>query len=800
MESMDIIKRKMLKLEKIALILIAVFSVIGGLIFGYITSEIKNYSGIHNLKKFQPSIPTRLYDVNGELIAKLYQQKRDLVSFDKLPHTLINAFLAQEDKNFYEHFGINPMAIARAMLKNVAASVKAGRPTIRQGGSTITQQLAKQLFTESEKTFARKALEAVLALQIEKKFSKEEILEMYFNQIYLGHGCHGISTAAKFFFEKDVKHLSLIEGSVLSALPSLPSGYSPIADPREAARKNSDTLNRMVKEGYLTRERSDEIYNSFWPSYIESCKTEYPTKTVISGDDDNAPYFTDYVRQILDARFGKDVMYNEGLSVYTTLDLKRQRAAQKCLRQGLIERDKFSGRMDVMYNTPVDRSLFEAYKSLRMIFNLPAISVTNDVGTQFKKYMIDEFIDTIEILTLVSNESKDHNVMDVIETFRSQISAISASLKVEGAFIAVEPPTGYITSMVGGSEFESSNQFNRAVQARRQPGSAFKPFVYGAAILDQRISTATVLFDGPIADIDASGTVWTPGNYEGDFSGMVSVQYAVAMSINIIAIRVFDLVGADSVIDYSSKMVKVSESRFSPGPSLALGTSELTPLEMATGFAIYGNRGRDVIPFAIRYIIDRDGNELANIEEEVGNIIAAKEIDGTIQVIPESVAYIMTELMKGVVDGGTAVQAIRRDVGFTKSAAGKTGTTQNWTDAWFCGYTPDVAAVVWLGYDRSFMSLGFGQSAATIAAPIWARYMKEIYNGMPDPVFPSRPRDVENRGVCYYTGLAPGPNCHKISGGIGLKGSGASGFCDGVHYEAGTVHDRYVEKELILDK
>ena len=223
---MDIIKEKILKIEKIALIAVVVCSLIGGLIFGYVTSEIKNYSGIHNLKKFQPSIPTRLYDVNGELIAELFQEKRNLVSYDELPHTLINAFLAQEDKDFYEHFGINPMAIIRAMGKNIIASVKAFRPTIVQGGSTITQQLAKQLFTESERTFGRKIFEAVLALQIEKKFTKNEILEMYFNQVYLGHGCYGIETAADFYFNKSVNHLSLIEGSVLAALPSKPAGYS----------------------------------------------------------------------------------------------------------------------------------------------------------------------------------------------------------------------------------------------------------------------------------------------------------------------------------------------------------------------------------------------------------------------------------------------------------------------------------------------------------------------------------------------------------------------------------------------
>jgi penicillin-binding protein 1A len=453
--------------------------------------------------------------------------------------------------------------------------------------------------------------------------------------------------------------------------------------------------------------------------------------------------------------------------------------------------------MNEIYNSAGDRSLFGAYSALRMIFNLPSVIVTNDLDTQFKKYMVDQLIDSVEILALLSDAPKEHNV---IEAFRTQVTGISSSMKVEGAFIAVEPPTGYITSMVGGSEFEVSNQYNRAVQARRQPGSAFKPFVYGAAINNRSISTATVLFDGPIVDVDAAGSAWSPGNYEGEYSGMVSIQKALAMSINIISVRVFDLVGADGVIDYASKMLKVSESRFTPGPALALGTAELTPLEMATGFAIFGNRGRDVIPFAIRYVIDRDGNELANIEEEVGNIIAAKEIEGTIQVIPETVAYIMTELMRGVIDGGTAVQSIRRDVGFTKSAAGKTGTTQNWTDVWFCGYTSDIAAVVWLGYDRSFMSLGRGQSAAGVAAPIWARYMKDIYNGMPNPVFYPRPDQIENKGVCRYTGLIPGPDCHNISGGIGLKGSGAAKVCDGIHYETGTVHDRYIEKELLSDK
>ncbi len=790
------IKKRILLIEKTALTLVVICSITGGLIFGFITSEIKNYSGIHNLKKFQPSEPTRLLDVNGELIAELFQEKRDLASYEDLPPTLINAFLAAEDRDFYQHIGINPMAIARAMIKNIEASIMAGRPVIVQGGSTITQQLAKRLFTEGERTFARKALEAVLALQIEKKFSKEEILEMYFNQIYLGHGCHGISSAAKFFFNKDLRHLSLIEGSVLAALPSKPAGYSPLRFPREAFYKNQDTLNRMVNAGFISKDKADSIFNEFWPQFIESLRVEFPTKTVFSKIEDNAPYFTDYVRQILEARFGREALYEQGLTVFTTLDLKRQRSAQKHLQEGLKKQDQVSSRMNAYYRSAVDRSLFNAYNELRLIFNLPSVLIRNDIETRFKKTMTDSLVDAIDIATLLTDVPGTN---DVVENFRTQISTISTSMNVEGAFIAIEPATGYITSMVGGSEFEVSNQFNRAVQARRQPGSSFKPFVYGAAIYNSAISTATVLPDVPIVDIDASGDTWSPDNYEGDFSGMVSIRRALAASINIISVRIYDLIGPDKTIEYASAMTKASESRFTPGPALALGTAELTPLEMATGYAIYANRGRDVIPFSIRYVIDRDGNEIANIEEEVGNIIAAKEIEGTIQVIPESVAYIMTHLMMGVVDSGTPTYSIRNQVGFRQKAAGKTGTTQNWSDAWFCGFTSDIAAVVWMGYDRSFMTLGKGQSGAGLAAPIWANFMKDAYNGMPDPVYARQPEGVYGKAVCQYTGLAPGPNCKKISTGLGLKSSGPGRVCDGNHYEMKSVLERYMEKEGLTE-
>ncbi|PKL41346.1 MAG: carboxypeptidase [Spirochaetae bacterium HGW-Spirochaetae-1] len=780
------------KIEKVSIILVFVFSVVGGLISGFINSEIKNYTGIENLKQFQPSIPTRIYDVNGELIAELFQEKRDLVSFEELPQSLINAFLAAEDQNFYDHFGIDVMAIVRAMGKNVIASIKSFRPTIVQGGSTITQQLAKRLFTAGERTIARKALEAVLAFQIEKFFSKEQILEMYFNQIYLGHGCHGISSAAQFFFNKDVKYLSVAESSVLAALPSKPNGYSPLKYPREAYIKHRDTLTRMVDAGFLDKAAADKTYEEFWPPFLESLRCEFPTKTALTKYEDQAPYFTDYVRQILLSRFGKDVVYNEGLSVYTTLDLKRQYSAQKYLMRGLAKQNEVSSKANAMYNMALDRNLFTAYSQLSMIFSLPGILVKNDDETTFKKLMVDDYIDSIDALTLLI-DSPAFN--DSLESFRVLTSGISTSMKVEGAILSIEPSTGYISTMVGGSEYNVSNQYNRAIQARRQPGSSFKPFVYGAGIEARKINAATVLPDAPIMDIDAQGEAWTPGNYEGDFSGMVQIRRALASSINIISVRIFDLVGAEKIIEYASRILKVPESRFNPNPSLALGVTELTPFEMAAGYAIYANRGRDVIPFAIRYVNDRDGNELANIEEEVGRIIALKEMNGTIQVVAEDVVYIMTSLMQDVVDRGTANEAIRSTAGFTKKAAGKTGTTSNWTDAWFCGFTPDLAAVVWIGYDKPFMSLGKHQAGAAVAAPIWGYYMKDIYNGLPDPVFPEKPATVTYCGVCEYTGMIPGPTCTKVIGDLMLSGSGPTKVCDGQHYKMKSVLDRYLETE-----
>jgi penicillin-binding protein 1A len=768
------------KIEKIALRILISFCVLGGLIFGYVTSEIKNYSGIDNLKAFQPSIPTRLYDVNGEVITELFQQRRYPVSYEDLPPCLIHAFLSAEDQGFYDHFGIDPPAIVRAMGKNVIASIKSFRPMVAQGGSTITQQLAKRLFTSGERTFARKALEAILALQIEKRFTKEEILEMYFNQIYFGHGCHGIASAAKFFFHKNFKYLSVIESSVLAGLPSRPNGLSPIKYPRRACAKNRDILSRMVSEGYLDKKNADRIYEEFWPAFVESIIMDYPTKTARSKTEDKAPYFTDYVRQILFTRFGEDMVYNDGLSVYTTLDLRQQKIGVTVLKDALKRQNSVAVKENVNHAMNLETNMVDSYDGLRMIFPLPAASISHDGETAFKQMMSDELIDSLEILSYFTETP---GCSRALEAYHSQFSGLSSVMNVEGALVTIEPFTGYIRTMVGGSKFEVQNQYNRAVQAKRQPGSAFKPFIYGAAIENKLVTTETCLPDAPILDIDAIGNTWTPGNYEGEYQGMISLSRALAASINVISIRLYDLLGPDRIIDYASRITKVPPTDFGANPTLALGTSEMTPFEMASGFAVYANRGKDVIPFSVRYIVDRDGNEVANIEGEVGEILARKAKNGTIQLISEDVAWIITQMLIHVLDSGTATEGIRVKGGYTKKGAGKTGTTSNWSDAWFCGYTPDIATVVWVGFDQSYLSLGKHQAASEVAAPIWGRFMSEIYKGKPDPEFPAKPPGVFQYGT-----------------GWGLEGAKTQYYDTGGDHVMKSVLERYMEIEGLIDE
>lgn len=741
-----------------SIIIFFAIAVISGAFFGYIISEVSSGRELQKLAGYQPTTPTRLYDVNGELIAELYRHKQELLKLEEIPHHVIAAFLSVEDDNFYNHFGIDLKAILRAAIVNLINF------RVVQGGSTLTQQLAKTVLQDRKKTFARKFIEALLTLQIEQSYSKDEILEIYFNLIYLGHGTTGLSSASRVYFQKDVRDLNIAEAAILARLPKAPVKYSPFKNPEIAKAAHKEVLRLMAKNGHIPFSVIDKIHNEFWLSYWPIVITQSPTQSTITNRLNRAPHFTEHVRQILLKELGDDLVYNGGLKVYTTLDIKKQEIAEEELREALMKQDKVSYGANTRYVTGADKSLVGIYNLLGNIFPLGIPNIQNFSDRQiFRKTLESDLADAMEILTILTPTENEHAA---IKELRKQSLVFTRNLHVEGAFITIDHRNGYITTMVGGSKFTPKNQFNRAMQARRQTGSAFKPFVYAAGINERVVGSGTGLMDAPITTITEGGEGWSPQDMSGDFRGMVPLQRALALSLNIVSVQVILKAGVDAVINLTSKLTKVPKYRFPPSPSLALGVAELTPYEMAQGYAIIANNGKNVIPFSIRYVIDQSGQIILNKEEEVLKELSKQTEDGSIQVIPEGTAYIIKNMLINVVKAGTPSQALRNPqygANYLGEAGGKTGSTSSYTNAWFCGFDPNYTSVVYFGFDKSSISLGKGQTAAMIAVPLWGKVYRRFYENTSYPSFhldkTKPPPDVVVGSVCAFNGLSPGPNC-----------------------------------------
>jgi penicillin-binding protein 1A len=740
------------KVEKIALYGFFLSALFGGIFLGFLHFRIHSKTGdLDRLASFRPTIPTRLYDQKGRLIAELFRHQRKLVSLEEIPRPVIAAFLAIEDSNFYDHFGIDFKGILRATFKNIRAR------RVVAGGSTITQQLVKGLYTDSERTLFRKIYEAVLALQVEKAFTKDEILEMYFNQTYFGHGAYGIAAAAQFYFDKPVSKLNFMEASILAALPKSPHNYSPFRAPHEAYRKNRASLNRLVEVGYITKQEADTLYKTFWPVYWRKIATTAPSKTIFGEKINNAPYFTEHVRQELIALYGEEVVYSKGLQVYTTLDLDHQKAAENALIPTLAKLDPVARAQNSgttaytkeKYLDPLTRKIVEKKVAVHQY------SLRSDFRSVFK----DEAADALELVSLTLPATA---VNEVSSEFMSSSREHRGDLHVQGALLALDMKTGRYTAMIGGREFKSSDQFNRATMARRQPGSAMKPFVYGSALEARGIHYAMGFIDSPIMNVTPTGKVWAPSNYNSEFTGYVLAFRALSASINLVSIQVYDLVGPDVIINYASRLMKIPESRFQPNPSLSLGSSEVTPAELLLGYAIVGNKGQDIIPHAIMYITDRDGNVIAHPENDVIQALNYKRRSGQIQIVEEGSAFILRKMMENVVNSGTPTHAIRNEAGYKGPGAGKTGTTNSFNDVWFGGYSTEMAAVVWFGMDNGDMTLGKGISGGSNVAPVWGTFMAEvdkIRGRQAEPFDQTLPSSVKTGAVCKFTGMWINPKC-----------------------------------------
>ncbi len=720
-----------------------------GFMIAFIVILIIDFNRVQNLASYQPDITTRIYDKNGVLISELFTEKREIVPFEKIPKNLVNAFIAIEDNEFYDHWGINPKGIVRAFFVNIFAG------GVKQGGSTITQQLAKILLTSRERSLYRKVKEAFIAVMIESKYSKNEILSLYLNQIFLGHGAYGVESAAKIYFQKDVWDLNLAECALLASLPSSPNMLSPIRHPKTSISRHKVVLGKMVEMGYITVDEAEKAFLGFWPDYLDYIGGLPPSLNTWSTRVDKAPWFTEYIRRELVKKYGEEMVFSGGLSVYTTLDVNKQMAGQRILKDALDRQSVVSGGLSFNNEEFINNNFADEVALASFIFNMNDFNKKGSAeNNRLNNHLRSEVIEEFEGINFIAGLD---TIEDFIDKYKTTYTDDRELQRVEGCIISINQQNGYIEAMIGGGEFSSINQLNRTMQSRRQPGSSIKPLLYSAAIESGKFTAATSVLDSPIVYLDTEGGDWLPENYEGEYNGFIRLRKALEKSINVVSIRIADALGMDTVMNYYARLLKMTDaekkSRIPRNLSIALGSIEVSPFEMTRAYAIIANGGKEVIPFAIRYIKNRKGEIIENREKEINDTIAEKTKNGTIQILKPATSQVMISLMQSVISSGTARWAYPG-----RPAAGKTGTTNNWKDAWFIGFTPDLTTGLWIGYDKLGLSLGVGQAAAGIAAPVWGNYMRDALSHSPVTGFPAYAL-LKDLTVCANSGLLPGPSC-----------------------------------------
>lgn len=731
-----------------------------------------------DIRENVPGLTTRLYDIHGELISEIFDENRIFIPAGEIPEIALNAFVFAEDRNFFRHTGIDIKGIIRA----VAVDIFSGEAA--QGGSTITQQLAKQIYTKREKSIRRKIIELLVSRELEKKYSKAVILEMYLNRIYFGHGVYGVAAASDFFLKKKLSSIDIVDAALLASIQSAPNRYSPLRNPREAYLKHRQLLMGMISAGLGDPGKTLMRFDSFWISYLDDVRMRYPTHTSRSASIDKAPHFTEYVRKFLVKEFGEEKTLRGGLEVYTTLDLKLQESASKKLSEKLEQQNRISAAYNSYNKANLDFML------ARKIAGKNLSRKNGDINF-FGRFLRSAREDLSDAALFASLFFDVDPVEKSFERLLTEYDSFGKGSRVEGAFVAIDVKSGGIRGMVGGGKFAADNQINRAVQSRRQPGSSFKPFVYAAGIDTGKITAASLFIDLPVFFRDSRRT-WSPSNYEKNFSGNVLARFALASSLNIVSVLIYDQIGGTVISRYASSMCGVPYNRFQVNPSLALGTSELTPVELARGYSVIASGG--IEPQLHSVVTVKDSSKKIIFSEEKKKNNSGKRI------ISSEAAFIMTSMMRDVVDHGTATGALRGEAGFRYSAAGKTGTSTDFRDAWFCGFTGDISAVVWVGCDSPKFTLGAGQSGSVVSAPVWGKIMKDYYSEKAPSPFPAQPSKIVTAAICSKTGKLPLKEC-KTRKEYFLSGSVPEDRCDGNHRELQSVFDLIKKNESgILEK
>jgi penicillin-binding protein 1A len=660
----------------LALVVVAVFGSAGA-VFGIVRWLGRDLPTPDQLTRIQTPVKTVVHDARGRVLHEFYKENRSLVPLRQVPRALVLATLATEDRSFYRHWGVDLWGIGRAAVSNALQMRRA------EGGSTITQQLARNLFLTHERTVTRKLKEVALAIEIERNYSKDEILEMYFNQIYFGEGAYGVDAAAKTFFHKPVQELTLPECALLAGLPANPALYNPRRRPEAVRARRAKVLRNMLATGAITQVEHDHAVGA--PIGV----------TPVRYSNDRAPYFVEMVRLYLDERYGSNVVYEGGLRVWTTLDMDLQEVAERALEKQLVQ---------------LEADLRP--RATRANWTVPASDA---------------------------------------------VRAVQRTAYLQGAVVALDPRNGSVRALVGGRDWNHSN-FNRATQARRQPGSAFKPFIYTAAI-DNGFHPTDVIVDEPVSFPAGNGELYQPQNYDRTFRGPVSLRYALQQSINIPAVKLLRKLGASLVASYARRMgVK---SPIAQNLSMALGSSEVTLLELTSAYGVLANRGIRVEPLVVLKVEDRAGNVLE------------RNAPRPIEALSEETASVMTSMLQSVMDHGTGFPA--RSRGFTSPAAGKTGTMDEYKDAWFVGYVPGLVCGIWVGYDEKRV-IGPGMTGARAALPVWTDFMIGATRGRPAEDF-AVPLGTVHRQVCAETGMLATDACPNVTTEMFDEGSQPGEYC-----------------------
>ena len=648
------------------------------------TAAIKWFSrdlpSMERLEMIEPALKTRILAKDSSIVKEFYEENRVFLPLDQISLTVQRTFLAVEDRRFYKHSGIDIRRFFQAAFHDITHWTRS------HGASTITQQLSTNLFlNKKEQTFPRKIKEVLLAFKIERTYSKNEILEMYLNQIYFGEGTYGIEAASRKYFGKPVRDIGLNQIALLAGLPKNPGGYNPFSNPERAARRVSLVLNAMEEYRVITKAQRDSLR-----------ERSLDLVQKVSESQDFAGYFCEYIRQVLEAKYSSRSIYRDGYTIYTTLDAKLQRAAEKNLEQHDLQLEK-----DARFT--LTRAQYAA------------------ATAQGKKTKPDY---------------------------------------IQSAIVAIDPRNGHVLAMVGGRDFRES-QYNRAVQAPRQPGSAFKPFVYITA-LENGYNPSDILIDTPLVVELPNGDVWKPHNYDEKFHGAISLREALSRSINIPSIKLIQAIGPPSVMSVAKRMG--IKSPLQNVLSLALGTNEVTLLELTSAYGVLAAEGMWAEPMVIQRIEDRNGNVLEEYREYHE------------EVLQPDVSYMITDMLTSVIDEVQGTGAAARQYGLDIPCAGKTGTTDEYTDGWFIGYTPEIVIGVWTGFDER-KSIGRSMTGARVALPIWIETMKAAYPTNRGPAF-NRPPNIIEETICDESGLLSTPSCPKIRREIFIEGNEPTRPCD----------------------